>query len=343
MPVAVPATADALAGAARQLGYALAQTTSIDEAFHRLHAVSDARQQAVVQQLEHLLRSPASGAHAGKVPRIPFYSSLAWLLRQISAPERSAAAFFDEFRRSQLITMAAMAAVKGEFEALLSYLGAVLAVLFVVVAVVGLFVLPQFKGLYDGFGRQLPALTAFVFGRGAPLYALALLLATGLLAFLGSFVYQLRRQIRRYEPMPAGYHPVPLVGRVARVYNEYLWLSYAALLRAGNLSPEESLRVARTQLPSVALEPWSAPLPDTKPYARSGDFQMLADLATAARLGKLEQEMQFQQQATVEAFLAALARCRRQTQIALTILIYYLVAMFVSAMYLPIFSLGSAI
>jgi type II secretory pathway component PulF len=343
MPGVRPVAADALAGAARQLGYALEQTASIDEAFRRLRAACDPRQQTVVQQLENLLRSPESGSDASQAPPRSIYSTLAWLLRRLPEPERSAAAFFDEFRRSQLITMSAMAAVKGEFVALLSYLGAVLAVLFVVVGVYGLFVLPQFKGFYGGFGRQLPALTVFVFGRGAPLYALALLLASGLLAFLGSFVYHLRRQIRRYEPMPASYRSVPLVGRVARTYNRFLWLSYAALLRAGNLSPDQSLRLAGTRLPMVATDAWAGPLPDTEPHLGSGSSELLCDLATAARLGKLEQEMQFQQQATVDEFLAALSRCRRQTQIALTILIYYLVAMFVSAMYLPIFSLGSGI
>jgi hypothetical protein len=39
----------------------------------------------------------------------------------------------------------------------------------------------------------------------------------------------------------------------------------------------------------------------------------------AAQLGKLDEELQFQQQATVDTFVTALARCRRRTRVILTI------------------------
>jgi hypothetical protein len=106
---------------------------------------------------------------------------------------------------------------------------------------------------------------------------------------------------------------------------------------------DESLRVAGTRLSAIYVESWGTPVSDVQPNRRPRESELAADLTTAARLGMLEQEMQYQQRATVEAFLAALARCRLQMRIVLTILIYFLVATFVSAMYLPIFSLGSAI
>jgi type II secretory pathway component PulF len=70
---------------------------------------------------------------------------------------------------------------------------------------------------------------------------------------------------------------------------------------------------------------------------------VIGNLSLAAKFGKLDAETQFQQEASVDAFLTALARCRRRSRLVLTVLVYFLVASFVSAMYLPIFSLGSAI
>jgi len=152
--------------------------------------------------------------------------------------------------------------------------------------------------------------------------------------FLSWFVFYLRRQVRRYLPMPAGYQNVPLVGPVAVAYNHYLWLSYAGLLRSTRMPADRALEVAGTRLPSLRAAKWDSPI------AASG---LAGDLSIAARLGKLDEECQYQQDATMDAFLMALARCRRRARIVLTILIYCLVAAFVSGMYLPIFSLGSAI
>jgi type II secretory pathway component PulF len=61
------------------------------------------------------------------------------------------------------------------FAGFLTYLGAVLAVLIVLVSMYELLILPQFRSLYDGFCRDLPALTVLVFGGGAPLFTLLLL------------------------------------------------------------------------------------------------------------------------------------------------------------------------
>jgi hypothetical protein len=326
--------ADALAAAARQLHYALDESTTTDQAFQKLYAAVDPQRQATLRQLESLLRSPESDMTVSKTLRLSSYPTLAWLLRQTTAPERSAAALFSEFQRHQSFSAAGVVVVWGEFAGFLTYLGAVLGVLMVVVVMYGLFVLPQFKSLYGGLGQELPALTSAMFGNGAPLFVLMLLVATALLVFLSWFVFYLRRQLRRYLPLPAGYQSLPLVGQVTVAYNQYLWLSYAGLLRSTHMPADRALGVAGTRLPSLRNVQWDSAL------TAAG---LADDLSIAARLGKLDEEAQFQQDATMDAFLTALARCRRRARIVLTIFIYSLVAAFVSGMYLPIFSLGSAI
>ena len=334
--------ADALASAARHLQYALEDSGTTDQAFQKLYAAVDPQQQATLRQLEAMLRSPESDATTSKNLRLSSFPTLAWLLRQTMAPERSAAALLAEFRHHQSFSATGVVVVWNEFAGFLTYLGAVLGVLIVVAVMYGQFVLPQFKSLYGGFGQELPMLTSLVFGQGAPWFTLMLMLATALLVFLSWFVFHLRRQLRRYSPMPTTYQKVPFVGPVAIAYNQYLWLSYAGLLRAAGMPADQALRVAGTRLPLLELGQWGVAAAEPPGRGR-GAPGLTRDLSIAAHLGKLEEEAQFQQDAAVDAFLAALARCRRRARIVLTILAYCLVATFVSGMYLPIFHLGSAI
>ena len=335
--------ADSLESAARQLQYAMEQSATIEEAFQRLYAATDPHQHSPLRQLEHLLRSPESAEAPPGNLKLSSYPTLGWLLRQTGAREKSAAALFREYQRQESFRATTVVAVWSEFAGFLTYLGAVLTVLIVVVGMYALLILPQFRSLYRGFGTDLPALTGLVFGGGAPLSTLLLLLAVGLLIFLFWFVFLLRRQLRRYVPLSAGYQRIPLVGPVVLAYHEYLWLSYAGLLRSSGMPAAEALRLAATRLPLASNYRWGEPVAAAEGEPRSDGSAVVGDLSMAERLGKLEEETAFQQEATVDAFLATLARCRRRARLVLTICVYYLVAAFVSAMYLPIFSLGSAI
>jgi hypothetical protein len=335
-----PTAAEALAGAARQLSYALDRSPSVDDAFQKLYAAAaDSRRRTALRQLESALRPPESDQTAesdqteAKSLRMSSFPTLAWLLRQTSDPDRSAAPLLAEFQRHQSFSEAAIMTVWSGFAGFIAYLGVVLGLLIAVLCMYGLFVLPQFTGLYAGFGQGLPALTSLVFVRGAPLSALLVSLAAVLLACVFWFALHVRRQLRRCSPMSPGYQQAPLLGPVAVAYNRHLWLSYAALLRATGMPADQALRAAGKRMPPLGGQ-WDAP----------GDAPgLMGDLSIAARLGKLEDEVRFQQGATADAFLTELSRCRRRARIGLSILVYFLVAAFVSAMYLPIFSLGSAI
>jgi type II secretory pathway component PulF len=335
--------AESLESAARQLQYAMEESATIDEAFQRLYAAANPDQQTALRQLEHLLRSPESAEAPPGSLRLSSYPTLGWLLRQARAPEKSAAALFREYQRQESFRATTVVAMWSEFSGFLTYLGAVLTVLLVVVGMYALFILPQFRSLYGGFGTDLPALTGLVFGGGAPVFTLLLLLAVGLLIFLSWFVFLMRRQLRRYIPVSGGYQRIPLVGPVVLAYHQYLWLSYAGLLRSTGMQAAEALRLAATRLPLVSNYRWGEPVAAAEGKLKSDRPAAVADLSMAECLGKLEEETVFQQEVAVDAFLATLARCRRRARLVLTICVYYLVATFVSAMYLPIFSLGSAI
>jgi type II secretory pathway component PulF len=334
MPALQPTAADALAAAARQLSYALDGSRTVAEAFQKLYAAADPGRQTALRQLEVALQSPESEEIPAKSLRTSPFPTLAWLLRQTSDRDRSAAPLFAEFQRHQSFTASTIATIWSGFGGFTAYLAVVLGLLIVVACMYGVFVLPQFAGLYAGFGQGLPALTSLVFVRGTPVTALLVLLAALLLAYVFWFAFYVRRQLRRYSPMSTGYQKMPLLGRVALAYNRCLWLSYAELLRAARVPADLALRTAGTRIPPPLAGQWDAP---------GNAPGLMGDLSIAAQLGKLDDEVGFQRDATADAFLTELARCRRRIRIGLSILVYFLVAVFVSAMYLPIFSLGSAI
>ncbi len=339
MPSLKSASTDALASAARQLNYALQESPNLDDAFKKLYATADEARRATLKQLEGLLLRPAQPDSAeGETVRSSAYPTLKWILSLAPTPEHSAAAVFQEFRRQESFSASSTAVVWSEFAGFLTYLGAVLGVLIVLVAMYAVFMLPQFKSLYGGVGGELPGLTQFAFGGGAPVFTVLLFGSLLLLVFLGWFVNALRRRLRRYTALPVGFQKVPLVGPVALAYNQYLWFSCARLLTAAGVPTTQALRLAaqRSNIGEVELE-------------RAGEHggrpqsPLASDLAVSAQFGKLDEELQFQQNAAVEVLLTALARCRRRARVVLTICTYVLVAIFVSAMYLPIFSLGSNI
>jgi hypothetical protein len=332
-----------IANAARQFQYAMEQSSTLDEAFQKLYTAADQSQLETFRQLESLLRRPQSEGAVAPTLRRSAYPMLAWLLRQTESPERSAAALFREYGRHESFSATTVVAVWNEFAGFLTYLGAVLAVLIVVVSMYAVFVLPQLQTLYSGFDLSLPPLTRVAFGRGSPLFLLLLVVAACLVVFLSWFVYLLRRRLRCFVPLSAGYQRIPLIGPVVIAYHQYLWLSYASLLRVAGVPSAEALRVAGTRVPLSQAWDWVARGAASEGTSMSGASAVVSDLTMAARLGRLDDETQFQQEATVDTFLGTLARCRRRSRIILTICIYYLVATFVSAMYLPIFSLGSTI
>jgi hypothetical protein len=330
------APAERLASRARALHYALQGSATRDAAFQKLYAAVGPRLQEQFRFLESMLRAPDSAVLAPKALRLSSFATLAWLLQQTADPDRSAAALLGEYRRLQSFGATAIFAVWSEFAGFLSYLAYVLIVLVAIVIIYSVFVLPQMRSLYVTMDMALPKLTSLMFLSGAPLSGPLLMLAVLLVALLTWFVFRFRRQLRRYAPMPEWYLRLPLMGPVVWAYRQYLWLSYAGLLRATGMAAEQALQISATRLSLPAVGALDTLSPDDEDGPRG-------DLALASRLGRLDEELQQQQEACVDALLEALARCRRRSRAVLTILVFYLVAAFVAAMYMPIFSLGSGI
>ena len=164
-----------------------------------------------------------------------------------------------------------------------------------------------------------------------------LLLTLALLGGVAWFIHLLRRRLRTYAPLSGGWRRLPLVGAVARAYTDYLWLAFGGLLRAAGADPLPALRLAAARV-GLAGEGSGAGLD-----AMAGGSPLVGDLAVADSLGKLDDELRFQQDACADGLLTALVRFRRRSRIIVTVLTYLLVAAFVSAMYMPLLSVGQSI
>lgn len=339
MPSLKPVSTNDLASAARLLSYALQQSPDLDEAFRRLDATADERRRDALAQLQGLLRGTPAESAQGKIASSSPFRTLKWILSLSPTAERSATAVFEEFRRQESFSASSAAVVWSEFTGFLTYLGAVLGVLIVVVTMYAVFMLPEFRLLYAGFGSELPGVTQFAFGGGGAVFTVLLFGSLLLLMFFAWFVHALRRRLSRYTPMSVRFQKVPLVGPVVLAYNQYLWLSCARLLSAAGVAAPDALRLA-AQRSNVGEFEIGGGAPEGRGLLRSS---IDSDLIASAQLGKLDEELQFQQSTAVDSFLTALARCRRRARVVLTICTYILVATFVSAMYMPIFSLGSNI
>jgi type II secretory pathway component PulF len=319
-----------LSSAARQLSYALEGSAGAADAFRKLYAASDAERRPALERLERLLQSAQSEDAAHPRGELPSWPTLAWVLRRVSAPHRAAAAVLAAFIDDLRFGDSAARLARREFMGFLTYLGGVLYVLIVVSAVFSVFVLPSFADLYAGIGAEPPVLTAFVFGSGSYFFGFVILLAASTALFFSWFVLRLGRELRRLQPLPAFLHRVPLAGPVAAAQERRLWLSVAAWLRAGGLAADRALTLAAERVPVPHAVRWDDPAAPA----------VMRDLQLASRLGKLDQELEFQRSEAGAALINALARCRRRLRIALSVVIYALVGVYVAAMYEPIFSLG---
>jgi hypothetical protein len=207
-----------------------------------------------------------------------------------------------------------------------AYLGALLGVLLVVVIVYAGWVLPQFRGLYRSLEQPLPRLTAALLGDGpvVVLVLLAILVAIGVVAW--GFA-RARRRMLRLEASPRAWERAPVFGRALAAHRVALGYGLQEVFLAAGVAPSVA-RVEAEQLTGAAL-------PERADEA--------AVLEAAARVGALREELRVQAEQRRAEALAALMRARRIAFHVARLLVYAVIGLFVIAMYLPIFNLGSAL
>jgi hypothetical protein len=186
------------------------------------------------------------------------------------------------------------------------------------------FVLPQFREMYEGVGARLPAFTEFVIGTTWLLVpVLALLIAAVVLFLVG--VSKVKARLRMLAPMRPLLARVPGFKAWATDHDVSLWMRYVALLLDAGATPETAAAVAT----KLAGEPGS----DHRPRL----------LSSAATLGRLREELARLLEEDAREAAERFEEPRNGLVIGLRVFIYLIVSTYLTAMYLPIFKLGSII
>src|SRR6056297_182227 len=107
-------------------------------------------------------------------------------------------------------------AIKKKIKKALTYPAAVLAVAFIVTAVLLVFVIPQFESLFEGFGADLPAFTQFVVGLSLFVRNNGVFIVIALVAAFMVFMYFKRRSRKFNHFLDRLLLRLPVLGEIMR-------------------------------------------------------------------------------------------------------------------------------
>jgi type IV pilus assembly protein PilC len=107
-------------------------------------------------------------------------------------------------------------AIKKKIKKALTYPAAVLAVAFIVTAVLLVFVIPQFESLFQGFGADLPAFTAMVVGISRFVRDQGFLIVVAMVAVVMTFMYFKKRSRKLNEFLDRALLKTPIIGEIIR-------------------------------------------------------------------------------------------------------------------------------
>jgi type IV pilus assembly protein PilC len=107
-------------------------------------------------------------------------------------------------------------AIKKKIKKALTYPAAVLAVAFIVTAILLVFVIPQFEDLFKGFGADLPAFTQMVINLSMFVRNQGVLIVLGLVAAVSTFTYFKKRSRTFNHFLDRTLLRIPVIGEIIR-------------------------------------------------------------------------------------------------------------------------------
>lgn len=296
-----------------------------------VEAALDTAARQLPEQFENAVRALRDAAVGGGGSGSPTRGRLGTLFRLLNAV-RTGGGRADraviEFVRSADVLEHALGDVVRALRGSLIYSALLLAILFVVSGSMVVFVVPQFASLFRSFGVDLPPLTRAIVGH-AWVMPLAALVGAICCLLVGWLTLRLARSARSLTPLPRRLRMLPLIGPMAAHLDDLLAVQYLGTLLAGRIESAAARSVVDVLLDARARE---APSP-----------ALAAFLAGADRLGLLDEELNTQLGKRTALLATAAGALGARLSIALRLVIYLTIALFVVAMYLPVFQLGSTV
>lgn len=296
-----------------------------------VEAALDAAARQLPEQFQSAVRALSSAAVGGGGSGPPSGSRLVTLFRLLDAV-RSGGGRVDraviEFVRSADALNGALGDVVWALRGSLIYSALLLVILFLVSGAMVLTVVPQFESLFRSFGAELPPLTRAIVGH-AWVMPLAVLVGAGCCVLVGWLTLRLASSARSLTPLPRPLRALPLTRSMAAHLDDLLAVQHLGTLLAGGLESAAARSTVDVLLDAKAREVPSR--------------TVAALLEGADRLGLLGEELDTQLGKRTALLATTAGALGARLSIALRLVIYLTIALFVVAMYLPLFQLGSTV
>jgi len=255
-------------------------------------------------------------------PRWAFASRVLGVARARGArPELAFAAY----ERSAELQRPALSAAFAAAAAFGAYLTVLVVMLAFVVTCYSIYVLPQFQIMFDIMGARLPGVTSLMLGSSWIVISLLALLIIATVGF-NVGLRRFRQPLLALEPMRPVLGKLPGLRGWAASHDTEMWMRYFAIFSEAGLSFEEA-QAAAADIGAV---------PD-------GTDHRVSFLGSAAKLGRLREELDAQVEESRHGAVARFEKLRNVIANAVRVAVYLIVAAYILAMYLPIFKLGAIV
>lgn len=132
-------------------------------------------------------------------------------------------------------------AIKKKIKSALTYPIAVVAVAIILVIIMMMFVLPEFKKVYDGMGAEMPALTQFMMGISDFMVAWGWLVIIGIIAVVAGFIQWHKHSPSMQKRVDAMLLKMPIFGNIVEKGTIARWARTTATLFTAGVPLVEAL------------------------------------------------------------------------------------------------------
>jgi len=323
----------------RHIEHLILNGLSLDEAMAKLDSsqVASPEQRQLVRGLlknkneESIIDSLYKGKGLREIS-----SLISTLYQHKCSPEQAVPAL----SHSLSIDQSYMSKIWEGLQSLTSYAISVIVIVSVCLSIFSTKVIPQFEEMFIGFGAQLPEFTAFVM-QGAntigDIWPLMILIAVTLYIVLKKRV----SNKGGLKPMHRFWMLFPLTRNLYQTHFRYLLICYTNILVKGGLDSkialESALKLLNTKIKATVQTIAPSHLTDLL-----NETAELSSIADAYKINTVPREIDFQLSRIEEDYLLVIAKLRERVSNLMQILLGIIVGGIIIAMYLPIFSMGSA-
>ncbi|MFT6908325.1 MAG: type IV pilus assembly protein PilC [Oleiphilaceae bacterium] len=323
----------------RHIEHLILNGLSLDESLAKLDA-SKVASTAQLQLVRALLKNKDDESKADPIYADNGLSEISSLIATLYQHKCSPEQAVPALSHSLSIDQNYMSQIWKGLQSLASYVISVVVVICICLSIFSTKVIPQFEDMFNGFGAQLPAFTEFVVqGTNAigDIWPIIILIGAAL------YMVSKKRISRRggLKPMHRFWSQIPFTKNLYRTHFRYLLICFTHILIKGGLDSkvalESSLRLLGSKITDIEQTSASKNLPEI--LKETAELKSIAD---AYQIDTVPREIEFQLARIEQDYLLVIANLRERLSSIIQILLGLMVGGIIIAMYLPIFSMGSA-